>query len=182
MHHLQSPGRRRVSSRRAASSSNMPSPSLPSPSRCVIRVALASVLAGEASYLFFFPAVLIASAFGGWGPGCFCDFSRPVAGSVFRCRLSHVVERGRCERNCVRPRRRRGVMARRIIPPLPSRGRGKRRRCACARSASEIHSRHHPRCHDRHRRTRHHAILQRGSGTSVRLQRRAKLWEGMSKF
>ena len=37
----------------------------------LIRVALASVLAGEASYLFFFPAILIASAFGGWGPGVF---------------------------------------------------------------------------------------------------------------
>ena len=36
-----------------------------------IRVALASVLAGEASYLFFFPAILIASAVGGWGPGIF---------------------------------------------------------------------------------------------------------------
>jgi two-component system sensor kinase FixL len=35
----------------------------------VVRVALAPVLAGEASYLFFFPAILIASAFGGWGPG-----------------------------------------------------------------------------------------------------------------
>ena len=34
-----------------------------------VRVALASVLAGESSYLFFFPAILIASAFGGWAPG-----------------------------------------------------------------------------------------------------------------
>ncbi len=32
------------------------------------------MLAGEASYLFFFPAVLIASAFGGWGPGFFATF------------------------------------------------------------------------------------------------------------
>ena len=32
----------------------------------VLRLALASVLQGEASYLFFFPAILIASAFGGW--------------------------------------------------------------------------------------------------------------------
>jgi two-component system, LuxR family, sensor kinase FixL len=35
----------------------------------VIRLALSPVLGGQASYLFFFPAVLIASAFGGWGPG-----------------------------------------------------------------------------------------------------------------
>ena len=37
----------------------------------VVRIALASVLEGSASYLFFVPAVLIASAFGGWGPGAF---------------------------------------------------------------------------------------------------------------
>jgi two-component system sensor kinase FixL len=37
----------------------------------IVRVALLSVLSGEASYLFFFPAVLIASAVGGWGPGVF---------------------------------------------------------------------------------------------------------------
>ena len=32
-------------------------------------LALAGVLHGEASYLFFIPAILFASAFGGWGPG-----------------------------------------------------------------------------------------------------------------
>ncbi len=37
----------------------------------VVRIALESVLEGTASYLFFVPAVLIASAFGGWGPGAF---------------------------------------------------------------------------------------------------------------
>ncbi len=37
----------------------------------VVRISLASVLEGSASYLFFVPAVLIASAFGGWGPGAF---------------------------------------------------------------------------------------------------------------
>ena len=34
-----------------------------------LRFALSSILGGQASYLFFFPAILIASAFGGWGPG-----------------------------------------------------------------------------------------------------------------
>jgi len=34
-----------------------------------VKLALASVLKGEASYLFFLPAILIASALGGWGPG-----------------------------------------------------------------------------------------------------------------
>jgi len=34
-----------------------------------LRLGLSPVLGGQASYLFFFPAILIASAFGGWGPG-----------------------------------------------------------------------------------------------------------------
>jgi len=34
-----------------------------------VKLLLESVLRGEASYLFFVPAILIASAFGGWGPG-----------------------------------------------------------------------------------------------------------------
>jgi two-component system, LuxR family, sensor kinase FixL len=36
-----------------------------------LRLALEAVLQGEASYLFFMPAILIASAIGGWGPGLF---------------------------------------------------------------------------------------------------------------
>jgi len=35
----------------------------------LLRVALWNELEGQASYLFFFPAILIGSAFGGWGPG-----------------------------------------------------------------------------------------------------------------
>ena len=34
-----------------------------------IELALADVLRGQGSYLFFIPAILIASAVGGWGPG-----------------------------------------------------------------------------------------------------------------
>jgi two-component system, LuxR family, sensor kinase FixL len=49
----------------------------------IIRVALASVLAGEASYLFFFPAILIASAVGGWGPGIFATFLGLLLGLFF---------------------------------------------------------------------------------------------------
>ena len=49
----------------------------------VVRVALASVLEGEASYLFFFPAVLIASAFGGWGPGVFATILGLLLGLFF---------------------------------------------------------------------------------------------------
>jgi two-component system sensor kinase FixL len=49
----------------------------------IIRVALASVLRGEASYLFFFPAILIASAFGGWGPGVFATLLGLLLGLFF---------------------------------------------------------------------------------------------------
>jgi two-component system sensor kinase FixL len=34
-----------------------------------VRLVLGPVLGGDASWLFFFPAILIASAFGGWAPG-----------------------------------------------------------------------------------------------------------------
>ena len=56
----------------------------------------------------------------------------------------------------------------------------RRSRSAAAASAQEalarethmkLDSRHHSRRHDRHRRARHHAILQRGGGAAVRLQR-----------
>ncbi len=36
-----------------------------------IRLVLAPILAGQASYLLFLPAILVASALGGWGPGLF---------------------------------------------------------------------------------------------------------------
>ncbi|MDR3420625.1 MAG: PAS domain S-box protein [Xanthobacteraceae bacterium] len=49
----------------------------------VVRVVLASVLPGEASYLFFFPAILIASAFGGWGPGILATFLGLMLGLFF---------------------------------------------------------------------------------------------------
>ena len=34
-----------------------------------VKLGMASILSGEASYLFFLPAILVASALGGWGPG-----------------------------------------------------------------------------------------------------------------
>ena len=49
----------------------------------VLRLALASVLQGEASYLFFFPAILIASAFGGWGPGSLATILGLLLGLFF---------------------------------------------------------------------------------------------------
>lgn len=48
-----------------------------------IRIALASVLRGEASYLFFFPAILIASAYGGWGPGVLATLLGLLLGVFF---------------------------------------------------------------------------------------------------
>ncbi|MGO9702752.1 MAG: PAS domain S-box protein [Xanthobacteraceae bacterium] len=37
----------------------------------LVRLAFEPVLAGSASYIFYMPAILIASAYGGWGPGIF---------------------------------------------------------------------------------------------------------------
>ncbi len=37
----------------------------------VVRLAFEPILAGSASYIFYVPAILIASAYGGWGPGIF---------------------------------------------------------------------------------------------------------------
>jgi two-component system, LuxR family, sensor kinase FixL len=34
-----------------------------------IRFALDAILSGQASHIFFVPAILVASALGGWGPG-----------------------------------------------------------------------------------------------------------------
>jgi two-component system, LuxR family, sensor kinase FixL len=49
----------------------------------VLRLALASELHGEASYLFFMPAILIASALGGWGPGLLATALGLVLGGNF---------------------------------------------------------------------------------------------------
>jgi len=34
-----------------------------------IRLSLETILSGQASHIFFVPAILVASALGGWGPG-----------------------------------------------------------------------------------------------------------------
>lgn len=49
----------------------------------VIRLALQSILGGDASYIFFLPAILIASAIGGWGPGIFATVCGLVLGLLF---------------------------------------------------------------------------------------------------
>jgi two-component system sensor kinase FixL len=48
-----------------------------------LRTTLASVLEGSASYLFYVPAILVASALGGWGPGVFATLLGLVFGLFF---------------------------------------------------------------------------------------------------
>ena len=49
----------------------------------LIRLAFAPILAGSASYIFYMPAVLIASAYGGWGPGIFATMLGLLLGLFF---------------------------------------------------------------------------------------------------
>ena len=49
-----------------------------------LKLALESELHGEASYLFFMPAILIASALGGWGPGLLATALGLILGLLFR--------------------------------------------------------------------------------------------------
>ena len=49
----------------------------------VIRLAFEPILAGSASYIFYMPAVLIASAYGGWGPGIFATALGLLVGIFF---------------------------------------------------------------------------------------------------
>ncbi len=48
-----------------------------------LRVGMESILAGQASYIFFIPAILIASALGGWGPGLVATVLGLLLGIVF---------------------------------------------------------------------------------------------------
>ena len=49
----------------------------------LIRLAFEPILAGSASYLFYMPAVLIASAYGGWGPGVVATMVGVLLGLFF---------------------------------------------------------------------------------------------------
>ncbi|MGA2893921.1 MAG: PAS domain S-box protein [Xanthobacteraceae bacterium] len=49
----------------------------------VVKLLLESLLHGEASYLLFLPAILIASAVGGWGPGLFATILGLAFGLFF---------------------------------------------------------------------------------------------------
>lgn len=48
-----------------------------------VKLLLARVLQGEATYLFFLPGILIASAIGGWGPGVFATLLGLALGVFF---------------------------------------------------------------------------------------------------
>jgi two-component system, LuxR family, sensor kinase FixL len=48
-----------------------------------VKLAFDSVLRGEASYVLFVPAVLIASALGGWGPGLLATAQGAALGLFF---------------------------------------------------------------------------------------------------
>jgi two-component system sensor kinase FixL len=48
-----------------------------------LRTALASLLEGSAAYLFYVPAILAASALGGWGPGLFATILGLLTGLFF---------------------------------------------------------------------------------------------------
>jgi two-component system sensor kinase FixL len=56
-----------------------------------IRLALESVLEGSASHIFYMPAILIASAVGGWGPGIFATVLGLLAGVFFVADVRGVV-------------------------------------------------------------------------------------------
>ena len=49
----------------------------------VLRYGFELLLGGQAGYLFFIPAVLIGSAFGGWGPGIFATVLGMLFGVLF---------------------------------------------------------------------------------------------------
>jgi len=49
----------------------------------VARLALESILTGQASYIFFMPAILVASALGGWGPGLLATILGLLLGVTF---------------------------------------------------------------------------------------------------
>jgi hypothetical protein len=50
-----------------------------------VHLSLEKILSGQASHIFFVPAILVASALGGWGPGHCGIFM------VLRCRNPQVL-------------------------------------------------------------------------------------------
>ena len=116
-----------------------------------LRAALASLLEGSGAYLFYVPAILAASALGGWGPGLFAtilgllsglffvtDYRALNAADIIYSFIFVLVGDWR-------------FVARRTIAPLAHRGDRQRQSGDRARSPREAHSRHYSRRHDRDR-------------------------------
>ncbi len=57
----------------------------------ILRLGLESILVGSASYIFFMPAILIASAIGGWGPGLLATILGLALGLFFVADFRTVV-------------------------------------------------------------------------------------------
>ncbi len=134
-----------------------------------VRLVLGPVLGGDASWLFFFPAILIASAFGGWGAGIAGDrarlWGRPVSG---RGRSRHLA----CPTGSTPPHSSSSASVRPGAAKCCAFAHRSRRQCGSRvrpRGACQVDPRQHSRSHDRHRRTRRHAVVQlRGAnGCSV---------------
>ena len=124
-----------------------------------VRLLLVSILRGDASYLFYLPAILIASALSGWGPGLLATGHGACSRPLLRHRSSLAGGFRHHQRHHIRPRWDWRVMARRAIASIPCRRRNQCRGSRVARCSSAIDSRQHSGCHDRYRRARHRAIV-----------------------
>jgi K+-sensing histidine kinase KdpD len=116
-----------------------------------LRTVLAPVLEGSPSYLFFVPAILVASALGGWEPGVFAsclgllsglffvaDYRALTAADIINAFVFMLVGIGASWRG-------------EFAAPFASCGRRQRPGGAGARDPYEAHPRHHSGRHDRHR-------------------------------
>jgi two-component system sensor kinase FixL len=56
-----------------------------------VRLSLEKILAGQASHIFFVPAILVASALGGWGPGILATILGLLGGVYFVAELRPVL-------------------------------------------------------------------------------------------
>ena len=99
-----------------------------------VELALAAVLHGQGSYLFFVPAILIASAVGGWGPGLVRHRARHGLWTVYRRNFRALLAADWVTCAGLRPGRHRRVVARRAVAPR-ARRRGGERDDAEARAA-----------------------------------------------
>ena len=91
-----------------------------------IRFSLDTILSGQASHIFFVPAILVASALGGWGPGILATILGLFLGVYFVAEFRAVLPGDIIDCLRFRWRRRGRLMARRTLAPLASRCGGER--------------------------------------------------------